>query len=270
MYHCSSHPNLAKGIIHGNWLTSIQGCKRFAVLIHLYLEGIRVGINLFVNLEVCWISVVDFGRSGGPKLTLVQELSRWWELGIDWGSSECKEGKLQIGTAVLSMFECMLHWFHTWLCKSIGPWIVRAWGLMSNAPRGAELSELGSHILRTIVRVKDFQDFMLWEHFLEQLDNFDSVALARWKISDEDHLGVEVTAYEVVSSFQGKDVWGGHLPWVGWSWHRSEGYCSILGLEPGAGLTSAANFFNGFVYTRPEDTSTCEQLGFGDSLMELV
>ena len=42
------------------------------------------------------------------------------------------------------------------------------------------------------------------------------------------------------------------------------------GLEPGAGLTLMNNFFNGFVYTRPEDTSTYEQLGFGDSLMELM
>ena len=38
----------------------------------------------------------------------------------------------------------------------------------------------------------------------------------------------------------------------------------ILGLEPGAGLTLMNNFFNGFVYTRPEDTSMCRQLGFGD------
>ena len=38
----------------------------------------------------------------------------------------------------------------------------------------------------------------------------------------------------------------------------------------GAGLTLMNNFFNGFVYTRPEDTSIHEQQGFGDSLMELV
>ena len=43
-----------------------------------------------------------------------------------------------------------------------------------------------------------------------------------------------------------------------------------FGLEPDAGITLANNFFNGFVYTRPEDASMCEQLGFGDTLMELV
>ena len=89
-------------------------------------------------------------------------------------------------------------------------------------------------------------------------------------MSDEDYLGVEVTIYEVVDSFQGKDVCGAHLPWVGWSWCGCEGCCSILGLEPGAGLALMKNFFNGFVYTRPENASTHEQLGFGDFLMELV
>ena len=87
---------------------------------------------------------------------------------------------------------------------------------------------------------------------------------------DKDHLWVEVTTYEVVNSFQGKEVCGPHLPWVGWSWCRHEGCCSILGLELGAGLTLMNNFFNGFVYVRPEDASACEQLGFCDSLMELV
>ena len=89
-------------------------------------------------------------------------------------------------------------------------------------------------------------------------------------MSDKDHLGVEVTTYEVVNSFQGKDVCDAHLPWVGWSWCRCEGCCNILGLELGAGLLLTDNFFNGFVYTGPEDASTCEQLSFGDSLMELV
>ena len=111
---------------------------------------------------------------------------------------------------------------------------------------------------------------MLWEHFFEQWDNFDSVALARWKMSDEDPLWIEVAKYQVVNSFQSKDVCGAHLPWVGWSWHESEGCCSILGLEPGAGLTLPNCFFYGFVYAWPEDTSTCKQLGFGGSLMELV
>ena len=86
----------------------------------------------------------------------------------------------------------------------------------------------------------------------------------------KDHLCIEVTAYEAVSSFHGKDVQGTHLPWAGWSWHKSEGCCSILGLKPGAGLTLMNNFFNGFVYTRPEDTFMHKQLGFGDSLMGLA
>ena len=62
-----------------------------------------------MNLEGCWVSVVDFGRNGGPKLVLVQELSRGWELGIDWCSSEHQEGELWIDTTVLSMLECMLN-----------------------------------------------------------------------------------------------------------------------------------------------------------------
>ena len=51
---------------------------------------------------------------------------------------------------------------------------------------------------------------------------------------DEDYLQIEVTTYQVVGSFQGEDVCGTHLPWAGWSWHQSEGCCSILGLELGA------------------------------------
>ena len=123
--------------------------------------------------------------------------------------------------------------------------IVWAWGLMGDTQRTAEISKLGTQVLRTIVRLKDFQDSMLWEHFLEQWDDFDGVALARWKTLDKDHLRVEVTTYEVVNSFQDKDVHGAHLPWVGWSWCRCEGCCSILGLEPGAGLTLMALFIPG-------------------------
>ena len=76
---------------------------------------------------------------------------------------------------------------------------------MGNTQRGAELSKLDTHILRTIVRAKDFWDSMLWEHFLEEQDDFGGVVLARSKASGEDHLLVEVTTYEVVSSFQGED-----------------------------------------------------------------
>ena len=142
-----------------------------------------------------------FWQGWWTKLALVQELSRWWQLGIDWSSLECQEGKLQIGTAVLSTLECMLHWFYTCLYKSIWLWIVRAWDLMGDTPRGAEISKLCTSVLRTIVRVNDFWDSMLWEHFFEQWDNFGSIALARWKASDEDHVWVEVTTYYVVSSF---------------------------------------------------------------------
>ena len=35
-----------------------------------------MGINLFMNLEGCWVSVANSGRNGGPNLALVQELSR--------------------------------------------------------------------------------------------------------------------------------------------------------------------------------------------------
>ena len=67
---------------------------------------------------------------------------------------------------------------------------------------------------------------------------------------DEDHLGVEVTTCEVVGSFQVEDIHGTHLPWVGWSWCKSERCCSILGLELGAGLTLMNNFFDGLYQAR--------------------
>ena len=35
-----------------------------------------MSINLFTNLEGCWVSVANSGRNGGPNLALVQELSR--------------------------------------------------------------------------------------------------------------------------------------------------------------------------------------------------
>ena len=72
---------------------------------------------------------------------------------------------------------------------------------MADTPRSSEISELGTCIFQTIVRAKDFWDSVLWKHFLEQQDDFDGVALARWKMLDEDHLQVEVAAYEVVDSF---------------------------------------------------------------------
>ena len=59
---------------------------------------------------------------------------------------------------------------------------------MCDTPRGLELHELCTHIWRVVVRVEDFWNSMLQEHFFEQQENFDIVALARWKMSDKDHL----------------------------------------------------------------------------------
>ena len=265
MYHSSRDPELMEGVVHHNGLAGIQGCKRFALFVCLWLGGIGVGINSFMNLEGCQIDVADSVRNGGPNLALVQELSRWWELGINGCSSECQKGELWFSTTVLSTLEFMLHGFYTHLGKSIQLWVVRTGGLIC-----AELSELCTHILRAIVGVEYFRNSMLQEHLFEQWGNFDSVALARWKTLDKDHLWIEVTAYEVVSSFQGKDVHCTHLPWAGWSWCWSEGCCSILALELGVGLTLPNYFFYGFVNAQPEDTSTSKQLCFGGSLMELV
>ena len=269
-YYSGRDPDLTEGVTHHNWLAGIQGCKRFASFVCLWLGGIRAGNNLFMNLEGCQVSVANSGRNGGPNLVLVQELSRWWDLGINGCSLKHQKGKLWVGATVLSMLECMFHRFYTCLCKSIWLWVMGASGLLCDSPRGVELSELCTHILRAIVRAKYFGNSVLWEHFFEQQDNFDSVALAGWKMSDGDHLWIEVATYQVVDFFQGKDVYGAHLPWVGQSLCRSEGCCSILGLEPGAGLTLPNCFFYGFVYAWPEDTSMCKQLGLGDSLMELV
>ena len=46
------------------------------MFIHLCLGGNGVGIDPFMNLEGCWVSVADFERNGGPKLAFVQELNR--------------------------------------------------------------------------------------------------------------------------------------------------------------------------------------------------
>ena len=39
------------------------------------------------------------------------------------------------------------------------------------------------------------------KHLLQQQDNLVGVALARWNLSDKDHLQVEVAHYQVVNSF---------------------------------------------------------------------
>ena len=129
-YHSGRDPDLMEGVVHCNGLASIQGCKGFALFVWLSLGGIRVGLNLFMNLEGCQIGVANSGRNGGPNLALVQELSRWQELGINRCSSECQKGELWVSTTVLSTLECMLHGFYTCLCKSIWLQVVRAWGLM--------------------------------------------------------------------------------------------------------------------------------------------
>ena len=201
MYHSGRDPNLAEGVIHYNRLASIHGCKGFASFVCLWPGGIGVGVNSFTNLEGCQVGVADSGRNGGPNLALVQELSRWQELGIDGCSSECQKGELWVSTTVLSMLECMLHGFYTCLCKSIWLQVVRAWGLVCDTPRGTELSELCTHILRAMVRVEYFGNSMLQKCFFEQRDNFDSVALAGWKMLDEDHLWIEVATNQIVNSF---------------------------------------------------------------------
>ena len=187
-YVSGRNPDLPEGVIHCNRLAGMQGCKGFVSFVCLWLGGIGMGINLFTNLEGCWVSVAESGRNGGPNLVLVQELSRWWELGINGCSLEHQKGELWVSAAVLSTLECMLHRFYTFLSKSIWLQVVRAWGLICDTPRGAKLSELCTHILRALVRAEYFGNSVLWEHLCEQWENFDSVALARWKMSDEDHL----------------------------------------------------------------------------------
>ena len=67
---------------------------------------------------------------------------------------------------------------------------------------------------------------------------------------------------EVVSSFQGEDVCGTHLPGQDGVGIGMRGDGSILGLEPGAGLTLPNCFLYGLVNAQPEDTSMGKQLCF--------
>ena len=113
-------------------------------------------------------------------------------------------------------------------------------------------------------------DAILWKHLFQQWDDLVGVALAGWKTSNEDHLWVEVAHYQAVNSFWCEDICGTHLPWIQWCRCRCEGCCSILVLELGAGFTLADYFFDGLVYARPEETSTCKQLLLCYSLMELM
>ena len=50
VYHSSRNPNLSEGVVHCNWLTSIQCCKCFAVFVSLCLSSIRACVNLLMDL----------------------------------------------------------------------------------------------------------------------------------------------------------------------------------------------------------------------------
>ena len=156
------------------------------------------------------------------------------------------------------------------LSESVGLWVMWTWGFMWYAPRYTEVGKLGTRILWAIVRLKDFRDAMLWKHLFQQWDDLVGVALARWNMSNEDHLLVAVTHYQVVNSFEHEDICGTHLPWAWWCGCRCEGCCSILTLELGAGFTLADYFFDGLVDARPEETSMGKQLWLHYSLMELM
>ena len=77
---------------------------------------------------------------------------------------------------------------------------------MCYAPRYTEVSKLGTCILWAIVRAKDFRDAMLCKHLFQQQDNLVGIALARWKMLNEDYLGVEVAHYQVVNSFYSRHL----------------------------------------------------------------
>ena len=72
---------------------------------------------------------------------------------------------------------------------------------MCYAPRYTEVGKLGTHILWAIVGAEDFRDAMICKHLFQQQDNLVGIALAGWNTSNEDHLQVEITHYQVVNSF---------------------------------------------------------------------
>ena len=49
-YHSGGNPNLSDGVVHCNWLTSIQWCKCLAAFISLCLSRFRTGINLLTDV----------------------------------------------------------------------------------------------------------------------------------------------------------------------------------------------------------------------------
>ena len=72
---------------------------------------------------------------------------------------------------------------------------------MCYAQRYTEVGKLGTCILWAIVRAKDFGDAMLCKHLFQQQDNLVGIALAGWKMLNENHLQVEIANYQVVNSF---------------------------------------------------------------------
>ena len=88
-YHSSRNPNLSKGVVCCNWLTSIQRCKCFAAFVSLCLSRFRAWIDLLTDLWGCWVTVAYLGWNGCSESALVKQLCWRWKLGVDWCSSEC-------------------------------------------------------------------------------------------------------------------------------------------------------------------------------------
>ena len=77
-YHSSRHPNLSGGVVHCNWLTSIQWHKCFAVFISLCLSRFRVCINLLIDLWGWWVTVAYLGWNGCSWF-IMKTLPGWFE-----------------------------------------------------------------------------------------------------------------------------------------------------------------------------------------------
>ena len=50
VYHSSKNPNTLEGVVHSNWLTSIQWCKCFAMFISLCLSSFRACVDMLTDL----------------------------------------------------------------------------------------------------------------------------------------------------------------------------------------------------------------------------
>ena len=87
VYHSSRDPNLLKGVICCNWLTSIQWCKCFAAFVSLCLSRFRACINLLMDLH---------GAAG----SLLHILAGMVVLSQHWYNSSAGDGSLvSIGIA---------------------------------------------------------------------------------------------------------------------------------------------------------------------------